>query len=194
MFSHFEYKMIYLRAQIMKSKSYSIKDKTYSFTLGTYFQMPFKIIAGVMVLGGAGSLSQGFGITPIVFMVLGLFILVAKTGIQVNFTIGNYREGLSLFGTQFGSWSALPVIDYVSIFPTQLGQNVHGFVPSNHKKLMYKDVRINLIYNRAKRMHVFTSDHRELYYEVAMLFGEHLNVGVYDCTGAENEWIKPDNR
>lgn len=110
---------------------------------------------------------------------------------EIDFKFGQYREAFSLFGKSFGKWSDLPEIEYVSIFPTQLNQKINSIQSAHSTSNSLKEVRINLVYNRNRRLHVFTSKNQEEIMQLAMQFGDELEIGVYDCTGEENVWLKP---
>jgi hypothetical protein len=173
---------------------YTLTDNGFKYTHGNYFQMPFIIIGVVMILLSIGSLFTGFAVLPIILILLGLFLTFSRKVVAVNFGIENYKETFSIFGISPNNWKPLPVIEYVSIFPTKVSQSIASFNPAMQTEIGFKEVRINLIHSRNKRLHVFTSETEEIFKQVALKFGEELKVGVYDCTGEENIWIKEDIR
>ena len=56
--------------------------------------------------------------------------------------------------------------------------------------LEMKELRINLVINNRERI-MLQSDMRERPARIAALkLGEVLNLGVFDCTGSENVWLR----
>lgn len=121
---------------------------------------------------------------------LGLLILFSKETISIYRNNRTYSLGLSVLDKAIYRWKSLPAIEYVSIFPTQLTQRINSARTGHGSTIRYTHLRINLIYGRNRRLHVYSSKTLEDVKQKALYFGERLNVGVYDCTGSENVWIR----
>lgn len=123
-------------------------------------------------------------------MVLGVYLFFTRNAVDVNFKDKTMRYGPELFGIKLTKAKPFPAVEYVSIFPTKLGRKTTSYYSNSSVNENFTEVRVNLIHNRNQRLHVFTAQSYDDMYRVAMAFGEHLNIGVYDCSGDENVWIK----
>ncbi|MGB0850683.1 MAG: hypothetical protein ACPGTP_05520 [Bacteroidia bacterium] len=127
------------------------------------------------------------------FLILaGVVLFFAKEVLQIDLKKEEHRTAFSLFGLFLGKWEDLPEVEYVSIFPTKLSQTINSAQTGTNSSMSHEEVRVNFIYQKNKRMHVFTSNNIEEVRQVALRFAEIMNLGVYDCSGEENVWLKGD--
>jgi hypothetical protein len=168
------------------------KTPTYfSNEMGAYLLFHFRAVGIVLIGYNVYSLTQGMSILAFILIGIGIAMFFSKERLEVNLAEMEYREAFDLFGFVSGKWQELPKVDYVSIFPTHLKQNVGSAVTVVQNSISYKDVRLNLVYRKNKRLHVFTSKNMDDMKKLAFLFADQMDVGVYDCTGADNVWLKP---
>jgi hypothetical protein len=137
-----------------------------------------------------GAIGINYNLLSMLAIPFGVLILIAKDTISLNLDNGTYSVGMSVFNKTIYRWTPLPKIEYVSIFPTQLTQRINSARTGHGSTIGYTHLRINLIYGRNRRLHVYSSKTLEDVKQKALYFGERLNVGVYDCTGSENVWIR----
>lgn len=176
----------------MVMKKYFTSELVFRFEKAAYFLFHFRAAGGILVLYSvyAFAVTQSSILLYSLLVVVGLVVVFSKERMESNLKSLQYRNAFSLFGLSRGKWVDLPEIEYVSIFPTQLGQSVNSVQTGLVTSTVFKEIRINLIFNKNRRLHVFSSKKLDEIKDVAMQFGNHLDIGVYDCTGAENVWLR----
>ena len=119
-------------------------------------------------------------------------MLLVRVVIQIDIINNRYRQGFMLFGRTTGTWVVVNKISYISIFPT-LGSKTRslpilavGMVSDIH----VKELRINLIVDDRKRIMLQSNMKLLESRKAALELAELLQIGLYDCTGAESVWLK----
>ena len=169
------------------------KDEIHQFTKGSYFLFHFRGVGLVLVLYNFYAIIQELSLLSVLLILLGTALFFSKEKYELDFEFMQYREAFSLSNISFGKWHNLPEIDYVSIFPTKLTQTIQSAQTAHATSRSFKEVRINLVHGKNQRMHIFRSKDVAELRKKAMFFADKLNVGVYDCTGEENVWLKERN-
>lgn len=177
----------------MKGKNYSIKVNIFSFTKEYYFLFHIRYAAlGAAIIFIFQILVNNGSWVFLILIVLAVFCFFAKRIIQLNLLEFKVREAMSIFGLVIGTWKNTGLLEYLSIFPTKLAQrsgSAQTAMMSNFS--MGKEHRLNLIHSKNRRLHLFTSTDLEEIKRISLLLGEKMNLGVYDCTGEENVWLRP---
>jgi|GEM_PF-980393 hypothetical protein len=171
----------------------TVKDGVLTFTRGHYFLFHFRAVGLVLMALGVYNLVVGSLISAVVFIALGILLFFPKEVVQIRFADKHYRESVSYFGLVLGKYQSLPWVEYVSVFPTKLSQTMGSATTALQTTASFKEIRVNLIYAKNKRLHIANFNDAEKSAAFGMMVGEQLNVGVYDCTGKENVWIQEKN-
>lgn len=159
----------------------------YAFKEGAYFPPAFRMIGAVMILIGAGLLIQ-LNVIGLIVMVFGIVPLVAQKGIDVDFESEMYREPLMLIGAHIGTWHELPPVKYISMFSATKSQTMSFVSMSGSSK--WKEIEVNLVLERNKRLNVFISVDYNKALGVARQFEKYLEVEIYDATGDKKVWLE----
>ncbi|MFB1004395.1 MAG: hypothetical protein QMC70_09710 [Bacteroidia bacterium] len=128
----------------------------------------------------------------ILLSLLVVTMLLVRVIIQIDSINNRYRQGFMLFGRITGRWVVVNRISYISIFPTLGSKNrslpLLGVVMIGDIRM--KELRINLIVNDRKRIMLQSNMKLLESRKAALELAELLQIGAYDCTGAENVWLK----
>ena len=125
----------------------------YLYFSGTYF--------GIILLGAALKLSL-------------------REGFELDLDGKKYRKLYSILGINFGSWKALPTIEYVSVFKTV--KNSRARVITAEANLGFEVFKLNLFYETNKHIEVYVSENKENAFKIANHIAMILYVEVYDAT------------
>lgn len=150
----------------------------------------FLCLAGVLI---DYFYNEEFGIVTVICISLLLPLLEARLITTIDCPGLRIRQGFGLFGKQFGRWKPIKSIDYISIF-TSLGVNdtvSPMMIPS--LTFLEKELKVNLIYNRNKRLQLFEKLSLEESKNLGLEIGKQLKIGVLDSTTKKQVWLyKPD--
>jgi hypothetical protein len=150
----------------------------------------FRAVGLVLLALGIYNLVIGGFISALVFIVLGILLFFPKEVIQVRLIDKYYRESVSYFGIVLGSYTSLPWIEYVSIFPTKLSQKMGSATTAIQTTSSFNEIRVNLIYAKSKRLHIANFTDADKAVQFGTKVGDELDVGVYDCTSDQNIWLR----
>jgi len=121
-----------------------------------------------------------------------VFMAIVRLVIQIDTNEKKYRQGFKLFGMCTGSWVKVNDISYISIFPT-LGTKDRAIPMAGVAVLsdvQMKELRINLVVNNRERIMLQSDMNEKAARKASLELAELLNIGVYDCTGSENVWLR----
>lgn len=167
-----------------------IQDGVLTFIRGDYFLFHFRAVGLVLMALGVYNMVTGSFLSAVVFILLGALLYFPKEVVQIRFADKHYRESVSYFGFVLGSYESLPWIEYVSIFPTKLSQKMGSATTAIQTTSAFREIRINLVYAKNKRLHIANFQEARVAIDFGQQVGENLDVGVYDCTGDTNVWIR----
>ena len=165
-------------------------DGVHRFKRGKYHGIAFQILGYTFFIISIQQLLLGSIWLMLVLLPLGIYWVFTNEVITVDLMNKTYSEGRQLFGWNVAKMQPLPSIEYVSIFPTLLTQSTTTYPIASKLTTYSQEIRINLIHSRNQRLHIYSSDNRESLLKIAYQFADFLNVGIYDCAGEENVWIK----
>ncbi|MEZ4804162.1 MAG: hypothetical protein R2852_01370 [Bacteroidia bacterium] len=160
----------------------------FKFSFGTYFPPQFIIVAIFLILIGI-FLLVNLNFLGLVLIPISLFILFSKKVITPSYSMQKYRIGISIFNHEFGTWEAFPNFEYISIFSSKKSQNMN--VQSQQATAAFKEIEVNLIYNRSRRLTLYTCQSFKDALNIAHQVGNQLNLKIYNATLKEGEWIEP---
>ena len=121
----------------------------YSNGMRPYLLFHFRAVGLVLIAYNIYALTQGISVLSLVLIIVGIAMFFSKERLEINIKEMEYREAFDLFGLVMGKWQELPKIDYVSIFPTQLKQNVGSAQTAMQTSFSHKEVRLNLVYRKS---------------------------------------------
>lgn len=158
----------------------------YQFSEGSYFQPQFKII-GFFVLVAGIALCVNLNLFGIVLVVLSIMVLFAKKVLTISFSLSRYRDSFSIFGYRIGKWITLPEFESISIFNAKKGQTMnHGSMSATAS---YAELEVNLIYNRSRRLTVYTTRDYNKALDISTKFAAKYNLSIYDASTREGKWL-----
>ncbi|MBT8328002.1 MAG: hypothetical protein KJP21_09790 [Bacteroidia bacterium] len=158
----------------------------YSYTIKSYFPVSFKILGGVFVLLAI----LKFNPLTAVLGLLAILLFLGKEVIEIDFKNKQYRTGLSFFGANALKWKSFVNLNYVSIFPTNVSTTLYMARTGHGTTINDIDLRVNIVHNKKKRIHVYSAKSKENALIVAKKIGSGLNLRIYDCSGKEKVWIE----
>lgn len=115
------------------------------------------------------SLGPGFLLAWIFLILLG-FYFISTEGIEINFESNSYRQIFSIFGSNYGTWSYFPQMEYLSLFRTRVSQSIGGKSFSSTATATLSDtvIRINLFSsNRNHPVTLYTTKSESVAYDIA---------------------------
>ena len=145
-----------------------------------------KLIFGFVLICFGIHLAIFNGLSGLILSGIGVF-LVLTDGSEINLATKKYREFYSIFGIDFGKWKDLPTIEYVSVFKTKENKRLQSMGASANFSTPI--IKINLFYNRNKKIEAYKTEHPEDAFEVAKHISEALNVKILDATERDSKWI-----
>ncbi len=100
-----------------------------------------------------------------------------------------YRESSTFFRFEIpGVWMELPSIDYISIFRASIKSTF--FSRSGERSSTSKELQVNFIFNKNKKITAFIAKDKEQATAVAKLYAEKLGgLRILDATKKPFEWI-----
>ena len=123
-----------------------ITMKPLSYDHGSFFPLPFRFIGFGFLIAGTASILGWLG-APL--LLIGLTLVIARSGVQLDQESQQYREYFDLFGWKNGTWKPLDVYRYVSILGTTVNQTMYS--ASN---------RSNTVSERVLKVCLLTANHR----------------------------------
>jgi hypothetical protein len=124
----------------------------------------------------------------LIAVVVGLPMLFAVVGIQIDLDQKLYREFYGLLNFRFGKWQQLPPIDYITIYVERYGQR--GSVASIDNVSKYSKVKVSLIAEKNIRYDAGFFDTKEKALRIAIFLAKTLNTKLLDYTTRDPRWIK----
>jgi hypothetical protein len=124
----------------------------------------------------------------VVSMVVGLPMLLASIGIQIDFDNKSYREFYGLSEIRFGKWQQLPPIDYVTIYIEHYAQR--GSVASIDNVSRYSKIKVSLIISPTQRFDAGFFDSKEKAVEAGKMIARNFNTRLLDYTDKEPKWVE----
>jgi hypothetical protein len=119
-------------------------------------------------------------------------MLLVRLVIETDMSQKRYRQGFKLLGLISGKWVDVNEISYISIFPT-LGSKDRAVPMAGGamiSDIQMKELRINLVVNNRDRIMLQSDMSEKAARKAALELAELLDIGVYDCTGSENVWLR----
>jgi hypothetical protein len=159
----------------------------YKFSLGAYFPPQFIVVAVLLVLLGL-YLLLNLNLLGLILIPVSLFILFSKKVMTLSYSMQKYRNGISIFKHDFGKWETFPSFEYISIFSSSKSQFMN--VQSQQATAAFKEIEVNLIYNRSRRLTIYTCQSFSDALHVAKKVGRQLHLKIYNATLKEGEWIE----
>ena len=150
----------------------------------------FLCLAGVLI---DYLYDEEFGIATVICISLLLPLLKIRLVTTIDCRGLRIRQGFVIFGKQFGRWKPINSIDYISIY-TSLGVNdtvSPMMIPS--LTFLEKELKVNLIYNRNKRLQLFEKLSLEESKNLGLDIGKQLKIGVLDSTTKQQVWLYKPN-
>jgi len=123
-----------------------IKNQTFTFILRAYFPLPLRLIGVIMIVGFLFQTVRTFNPLFLILSAIGVVIVFAKIGTEINLRLKLYRFSFALFGKHFGGWKNIEQIDYLNIFPTKTSQRIATARSLNTTDIINREIRINFIY------------------------------------------------
>ncbi len=122
----------------------------------------------------------------LIIAAFGAFLLLAE-GSEIDLEGKRYREIRSFAGITFGTWKALPAVEYISVFKTKEKYKLQARAASAHVgSEVYK---LNLFYNRNRKIEAYRTQDREDAFKVAHHFSQALDIDVLDATTNDFKWL-----
>lgn len=90
-------------------------------------------------------------------------------------------------GKAYGTWFDLPDVTYVSVFQAKMVHTLHS-VTYRIFETEEKEYTINFIYDKRKRLQVYSSKDKEYSIELAKHIAHKLGVKLYNATNTHGEW------
>ena len=126
-----------------------------------------------------------------------LFIVLAMAFMKLTIEIDpknlQYRQGFRFLGMMTGSWERVKEFSYISIFPTLGSKERPTPITSGPytSEFHTKELRVNLVVDKRKRILLQVGMELKKARTLSVTLDELLEIGVFDCTGEENVWLKP---
>jgi len=158
----------------------------YQFNEGSYFQPQFKIVGFFVLIAGI-TLCTTFNPLGIVLVILGIAVLFAKKILTISFSLSRYRNSFSIFGFRTGQWITLPEFESISIFNAKKGQTMS--YESMSATASYSELEVNLVYNRSRRLTVYTTKDYNKALDVARKFAIKFDLSIYDASARDGKWL-----
>ncbi len=162
------------------------EESDYQFSEGSYFSIQFKIVGIAFIIMGISYIFR-LNLLGIILLLLGLIIMFAKKNLTISFTLSKYRNAFSLLNFRLGKWETLPDFESISVFTAKKSQNMAA--GSQSQTAFYSEIEVNLVYNRSRRLTVFTTKNYDKAFEIARLFADKFKLSIYDATQREGKWI-----
>jgi len=103
-----------------------------------------------------------------------------REGVEIDLNARRYRKVYSVFAVNFGSWKALPKIEYISVFKTK--KKSRSRVVAAEANLDFVVYKLNLFHNTNKHIEAYVSDDKNEAFKVANHIALVLETEVYDAT------------
>ena len=149
-----------------------------------------KIIFGVLLmLMGIAAL-----FTHIFFAAIMLGIganLIYTTGSEIDLENHKFRKLGSFLGIRFGKWTALPKMEYVSVFATTESQRVNGLGAT--ATTSEKIILLNLFDTSNKKLTAYKTTDKSQAFKVAQHLALALDIAILDATEKEKKWVGSTN-
>jgi hypothetical protein len=158
----------------------------YHFSEGGYFSLQFKILAITFLLTGIPLLIT-LNLGGLFLVMIALIILFAKKELSVSFSLAKYRYTFSLFQLKIGSWQSFPNFESISIFNAKKSQGMSA--GSQSGTAVFSELEVNLVYNRSRRLTIYTTQKFDKALSVANIFAEKLDLRIYDASTRDGHWI-----
>lgn len=162
------------------------EDSDYHFSQGSYFPPQFKIVAIFLLIAGL-VLCVELNFIGLILLVLSTIALIAKKQLTISFSLSKQKNGMTFFGRQFGQWEPLPSFESISIFSAKKSQDMA--VDSQFATVTFTEIEVNLVYNKNRRLTVFTTKDFNKALNIAQLFADKLALRIYDATQREGKWL-----
>jgi hypothetical protein len=162
-------------------------ETDYHFSFGSYFPPQFKILGVTFILIGL-FLCISLYLSGLIFLCLGLIPLIGKKELTVSFSLSKYQYSLRLFNFRSGKWETLPEFESVSVFSAKKSQVMSA--GSQSQTATFSEIEVNLVYNRNRRLTVYTSSHYNDALKMARMFASKFSLDIYDATSREGKWIE----
>lgn len=174
-----------------KTKYGTAVDSNEPFFKALRFSLAIVVVICLAVLYYDNNvLSKWYFFAPLVLFIFMMWF--TKLSIEIDTTNLRYRQGFRLLKRMTGSWVKVNELSYLSIFPT-LGTKGRG-LPMTTSPIMTdlqtKELRINLVVNNRKRIMLQVDMRLDKARIAAAELGDELGIGVYDCSGPENVWLR----
>ncbi len=125
-------------------------------------------------------------IKSLVLSGLAIYFLLTD-GTEFDFANNRYRSLKSILGIRFGTWKALPNIDYVSVFRTSETTTLRS--RSAQTNVKNEIIKLNLFYNTNRKIEAYVSYDLEDAFKKAHELASLLNVDILDATEPESKWL-----
>lgn len=122
----------------------------------------------------------------IAISLVALFFAVSRDGVILDFKNKRYKSARIIGNVGFSRWQKFPDFKYISIFNSMMVSttcSIGGIYISLKKKVL----KINLIYDRNKRLNVYQDLDGLSVYDQAQKLAKELNLRIYDAT--TRSWI-----
>jgi len=158
----------------------------YLFSEGAYFPPQFRIVGFAIIIAGI-TLCFKLHLMGIVLLILGCIAVLAKKELSISFSLSKYRYAFVLLNYKFGPWESLPNFESISIFSAKKSQEMSAGRQSG--TAVFSEIEVNLIYNKSRRLTVYTTQDFSKALNIARMFAEKFNLPIYDATKREGYWL-----
>ena len=160
-----------------------------------YFALPQFRFLGLFLFVYVGVNIHKYGIVyygaEFIVAAISIFLMVATTGYQIDFSKKLHREYISAVNFYYGKWIAFPELDYVTVFVVNVVETGGGVAVRLHYK--HKDVRVRIIGKSREIFDVGNFTKKEEAFEVGRMCAVKLKIRLLDYTEREPKWIEIDN-
>jgi hypothetical protein len=157
-------------------------------------RITISIVALILVGVLSGSAFEGLNLVFITLLCIFIIVMIVmRLAIEIDSRNSRYRQSYRIFGMSTGTWVKVKELSYISLFPT-LGSRGRGepMVGAMITGDVYmKELRINLVVNNRERILLQSNMKEKSARKFTLELGEILEIGVFDCTGTENVWLRP---
>ena len=155
------------------------------------------IFSQILILAGGLLLfieSTAFRITGSIVLLFGVFAILSKTGIFLDFEQHRYRQYIRFLNLDMGKWESLPEINYIAIVRVRMSRL--KFRPSEVSFRQVDDsfnvaYDVNLIFSNSTRRYqkVFNGDLKDAK-GLTVSLAKKLNLKIYDSSTSIKKWVE----
>lgn len=161
-------------------------DADYHFSEDSYFPAQFRIVGVALTIAGICLLLRMNLIGPLL-LIIGLAVVLAKKTLTISFSLLRYRYAFTILNYRLGNWEPLPAFESISIFSARKTQEMAA--GSQMGAASYSELEVNLVYNKNRRLTVYTTKDFNKALHIAEEFAEKFKLRIYDATQREGKWI-----